>query len=130
MTLRLPTLREQQEREHQVFLQVETRLFETYVAPLITPEIVDEHRRKPIGHHSDALERVLIHLRKGHLEMAGKYILVCTKPHEEWRIAEITGTPHEPPVLTDDSYSDRHEAEHGLFLKRLEDNGLLPGEGM
>lgn len=129
MSIKLPTLQGQQQREHEVFLQVEKTLFETYVAPLINPEIVDEHRRSPIGHHSDALERVLIHLRKGHHEMAGKYILVCTKPHEEWRIAEITGNPHEPPVLLEGSYSDRYEAEHGLFLKRLADNGLLPTEG-
>jgi hypothetical protein len=69
---------------------------------------------------------VLIYLRKHHLEMEGKYILVCTKPHEEWRIATLTGQPSVPPELLPDSFPDRYEAEHGLFLKRLADAGLQP----
>jgi hypothetical protein len=126
MAVELPSLEEQVLREHDAYLQVEHHIFETDVKPRVTEEIIEEHRKRPIGKHSDELERVLIYLRKHHLEMEGKYILVCTKPHEEWRIATLSGKPGVPPELLADSFSDRYEAEHGLFLKRLADAGLSP----
>jgi hypothetical protein len=124
---RLPSLEEQNNRAHAAYRQVERYIFETEIVPRVTPEIIDEHRARPIGKHSDDLERVLTYLRKNHLEMKGKYILVCTKPHEEYRIAVITGEPDKPPVLLDDAFTDRFEAEHAIFLKRLRDHGLLDG---
>ncbi len=123
----LPTLRQQQAREAEAYRRTEDYILRHEIKPRITSEIIDEHRRQPIGKHSDQLERVLIYLRKNHLEMAGKYILVCTKPHKEWRIAEIAGDHDQAPELLEHSFSDRHEAEHALFVKRLRDNGLLDG---
>jgi hypothetical protein len=124
MVVRLPSMEEQLTREHAAYLQVERHIFETDVKPRVTQAIIDEHRQRPIGKHTDELERVLIYLRRHHLEMPGKYILVCTKPHEEWRIATLSGNPGVPPQLLGDSFPDRYEAEHGLFLKRLADSGL------
>lgn len=126
MAVILPSLEEQNARAHVAYRQVEHHIFATEVKPRVTSEIIEEHKRRPVGKHSDELERVLIYLRKHHLEMPGKYILVCTKPHEEWRIAELSGTPGVPPKLLDDKFGDRYEAEHGLFLRRLRDNGLVP----
>ena len=126
MAVQLPTLQEQTAREHASYLQVEKHILATEIRPRITEAIIAEHRERPIGKHSDELERVLIYLRKHHLEMAGKYILVCTKPHEEWRIATLSGKPGVPPELLSDAFPDRYGAEHGLFLKRLGDSGLLP----
>lgn len=125
MAVVLPSLDTQVMREHAVYRQVEDHIFATEIKPRVTPEIVEEHRRRPIGKHSDELERVLVYLRKHHLEMAGKYILVCTKPHEEWRIAELPGGPGVQPRLLEDTFRDRYEAEHGLFLKRLRSYGLF-----
>jgi hypothetical protein len=126
MAVQLPSLEDQIAREHLAYLQVERHILETDVRPRVTQAIIDEHRERPIGKHSDELERVLIYLRKHHFEMEGKYILVCTKPHEEWRIATLAGKPGVPPELLPDSFQDRYEAEHGLFIKRLADAGLLP----
>jgi hypothetical protein len=126
MAVQLPSVEEQVAREHAAYLQVEQHVLEAEVSPRVTQAIIDEHRERPIGKHSDELERVLIYLRKHHLEMPGKYILVCTKPHEEWRIATLSGMPGVPPELLPDSFPDRYEAEHALFLKRLEDAGLRP----
>lgn len=121
----LPSLDEQYAREHAVYRQVEDFILESEIKPRVTPEIIEEHRRRPIGKHSDDLQRILIYLRKHHLEMPGKYILVCTKPHEEWRIARFTDPPG-PPELLEETYNDRYEAEHALFLRRLRDHELLP----
>jgi hypothetical protein len=125
MAVELPSLDEQVLREHAAYLQVERHIFETEIEPRVTKVIVDEHRRRPIGKHSDELERVLIYLRKHHLEMQGKYILVCTKPHVEYRIGRLTGDPG-PPELLAETYPDRDQAEHAVFLKRLADAGLEP----
>jgi hypothetical protein len=126
MAVGLPSLDEQVLREHAVYLQVERHILESEIRPRVTPAIIEEHRKRPIGKHSDELERVLIYLRKHHLEMAGKYILVCTKPHAEYRIGTLTGKPG-PPDLLPETYPDRNEAEHAVILKRLADAGLLPG---
>jgi hypothetical protein len=126
MPVIVPSLAEQNARAFASYHQVETHILETEIKPRITPEIIEEHRRKPLGKHSDQLERVLVYLRKRNLELAGKYILVCTRPHEQWRVATISGRPGVPPTLLDEVYGDRYEAEHGIFLRRLTDNGLLP----
>lgn len=121
---RLPSLAHQHERTAAAESIAETIILERQIRPRVTPEIVQEHRDRPIGHHSDDLERVLLHLRTHHLTMKGKYILVCTVPHQEWRIAELTGRRNEPPVLLEETFGDRDSAEHGVFLKRLRDAGL------
>jgi len=123
--VKLPSLSEQREREFQAQKVAEDVIFERQIRPRVTPEIIKEHENQPIGHHSDDLERVLIYLRKHHGQMAGKYILVCTVPHQEWRVAQITGRRNEPPELLDEKYTDRYQAEHGIFLKRLKDAELI-----
>jgi hypothetical protein len=125
MGVELASLDEQVQREHAVYLQVERHILESEIKPRVTREIIEEHRSRPIGKHSDELERVLIYLRMHHLEMAGKYILVCTKPHEEYRIGRFSGNPG-PPELLPETYPDRNDVEHALFVRRLADAGLLP----
>ena len=45
-----------------------------YPKSLITPELVEEHRQKPLDQHSDALDRVLNYFRRG--DMADKYTIL------------------------------------------------------
>ncbi len=125
---RLPSLVQQHERTAAAEAVAEEIVFERQIKPRVTREIIDEHRERPIGHHTDDLERVLLYLRAHHLTMQNKYILVCTVPHEEWRIAELTGRRNEPPVLLDEAFNDRDSAEHGVFLRRLRDSGLWEGD--
>jgi hypothetical protein len=127
MSVVLPSFEEQNAREYSVYGQIDRHIFETVIKPRVGPEIIAEHRRRPIGKHSDDLERVLTYLRRHRWEMTGKYLLVCTKPHEEWRIGVIRGDV--PPQLLDETFHDRYGAEHAVFLKRLRDAGLLPGQG-
>ena len=115
---------DQRVRQAEVEKVVEEVLFREQIEPRVRQEIIDEHRTNPIGKHSADLEKVLIYLRSHHQMMAGKYILVCTKPHEEWRVATVSGQPNVPPELTDEKYFDRYEAEHGVFLRRLKDANL------
>jgi hypothetical protein len=106
--------------------RVERHGHETYARPRVTEAIIDEHRERPIGKHSDELERVLAYLHRRELETAGGYILVCTRPDEEWRIATLGDDLSVPPRHLSGSFPDLYEAEHALLLKRLADAGLLP----
>lgn len=88
---------------------------------MITPELIAEHQRDPLGHHSDALARVLNFFRRG--EMADKYVIHRMKPAEEkFRIMAVSGARGMPPRVVDDrEYSDIKEAYHAVFLLRVND---------
>lgn len=108
-----------------VIKDLDKQILTDYVKPRVTEEIVKEHKQKPIGKHSDELERVLIYLRKHHGQMKGKYIIVCTKPHKEWCVGELSGVRGVPPkIYRNERFNSREAAEHGVFIKRLKDLGL------
>ena len=55
-----------------------------------------------------------------------RYIIVCTQPHKEWCLGKVSGIRGVlPEVLKDQCFSSRLEAEHGVFLARLKDCGLV-----
>jgi branched-chain amino acid transport system permease protein len=87
---------------------------------LITDELIAEHAAKPLGQHSDALERVLNYFRRA--PAAGKYVIVCTKPWQEWRIGVLSGVRGVLPTLVDGpGFASEADALHGVFLRRVND---------
>lgn len=78
--------------------------------------VVDEFFRQPVGHHSPELQRVLNVFRSQPLR--GKYVLVCTVPHREWRLARLSGERGKPVTLLDDVFTDLVEAEREVFRRR------------
>jgi hypothetical protein len=102
---------------------LDAQIFEDQVKPRVTPELIDEHRRTPIGFHSLDLERVLVYMRRQ--PQAGKFVIVCTKRDEEWAIGELSGVRGSGPKIVDDErFPSLSSAEHGVFLRRLEAFGL------
>jgi len=94
------------------------------IRALVTDELVEEHARKPLGQHSDALERVLSYFRRQ--PNAGKYIIVATEPWREYRIAVLSGERGVVPgVVEDETFATEEAAMHGVFLRRLRDLGAL-----
>jgi branched-chain amino acid transport system permease protein len=92
------------------------------IRALVNAALIEEHARKPLGQHSDALERVLAYFRRQ--PHAGKYIIVATEPWQEYRIAVLSGRRGElPAILDDDTYATEEAAMHGVFLRRLRDLG-------
>ena len=82
---------------------------------LINEDLIDEHRLKPLGRHSDALERVLNFIHK-----APVFALYARKPCREFQIVRlpvIAGKPPEP--INDIVYTDEDEALHAVFLEHL-----------
>ena len=113
------------DRQLQVYADWDAKQRERIKA-LITDELIAEHAARPLGQHSDALERVLAYFRRQPQE--GKYIIVAVRPWEEYRIGALTGVRGQAARILDDSesYPTEEAAMHGVFLRRVRDlRGLL-----
>ena len=78
-----------------------------------------EFLSRPVGHHSAGLQRIL-NLFRGE-PLKGKYALVCTRPHEEWQLAILSGERGTPVTLVKGkTYRDLEEAERDVFRLRWE----------
>ncbi len=92
-----------------------------HLKSLITPELIEEHRQKPLGQHSDALDRVLNYFRRG--DMADKYaILRRADNFDSYNVVALSGVRGVPPRIVDDRiYHSIDEAYHAVFLLRVND---------
>lgn len=92
-----------------------------HLRTLVSPDVIEEHRRKPMGLHSDALSRLLNYFRRGGL--AGKYGLLKTDPDcEEYRIVIFSGRRGAPSEIDmSETFGSRDEGYHGVFLRRIAD---------
>jgi hypothetical protein len=106
----------------------------TYVLPLLTDaesrnQLIAEHRANPVGtpprngrapiEHSKELRTVLDKLRRQ--PMAGKYLSVCKRPFEDYRIGICSGVRGEPVEVLEARFSSEEACEHAIFLKRIAD---------
>jgi len=94
------------------------------VRALLTDELVEEHRRNPRGHHSNALDRVLRFFRV--TPIPGKEIVIESVPFEEYRIGVMTDVPGRPAEVLPEIYGSYEETLHAVFLRRV---ARLRGEG-
>jgi branched-chain amino acid transport system permease protein len=88
----------------------------------ITPELIAEHQAKPLGQHSDALDRLLNYFRRE--EMPDKYAILQVGPMKScsYRVMALSGHAGHPPRLVDDKlYPTLNEAYHAVFLLRVND---------
>jgi hypothetical protein len=91
-----------------------------YLKDLITPEIIEEHRRQPLGQHSEALERVLLYFRRAKME--DKYALHRGGGAGSYKIIAFSGVRGVSPRLVDDrEFTTLDEAYHAVFMRRVHD---------
>jgi hypothetical protein len=79
-------------------------------------ELVAEFRAKTTGQHSPALQRLINRIRSE--PMTGKLALLCTKPHEEWRLVQMNGRG-KPMTLLDGVFDNLNDAEWTIFKLRM-----------
>jgi hypothetical protein len=80
-------------------------------------QVVAEFDKSPIGHHSPGLQRVLNVFRGEATE--SKYVLICTKPHKEWVLGQLTGERGKPvKILKDQVFTNVADAEREIFRRR------------
>jgi hypothetical protein len=82
-----------------------------------------------IHQHMD-LAKVLVRMRAMQPgAFGGKYVVICTKPDEEWRIGRLSGIRGVPPSFVNDKvYNDENEIQHDIFLMRLDQYPERDGE--
>lgn len=91
-----------------------------FLKRLVTPEVIDEHRRAPQGQHSEALERLLIYFRNQ--PQPDKYAITALQSIVGYRIVALSGHRGVAPrVVEDKIYKSPVEAYHGVFLRRVQD---------
>lgn len=106
----------------------------TYVMPLLFDDesrrrLIAEHRNSPVGappkngrpavEHSHELRTVLDKMRRH--PMAGKYVSVCLRMFEEYKIGISSGVRGKPVETFEEVYSSEEACEHAIFLKRISD---------
>jgi branched-chain amino acid transport system permease protein len=90
---------------------------------LVTPSLLEEHRRNPVGHHSPALGVVLTALRQ--VPTRGKLALLAIEPGRQWMIIRLSGEQGVDHDLSDPArYSNENDALHEVFLRRLGEAGI------
>ena len=94
------------------------------ICSLVTDELIEEHRRSPRGHHSDALDRVLRFFRVA--PIPGKEIVIESVPFQTYHVGVMTGVPGRPAEVLPEAYGSYEETLHAIFLRRV---ARLRGEG-
>src|SRR5260370_11806549 len=84
------------DRDKIAFARWDRRMRESF-RPLLTKKIISEHKRDPVGIHSDALDRVLNYFRRPNL--LPHYVIVSTRPFKQLRGAPRARGPPPPPAF-------------------------------
>lgn len=91
-----------------------------HLKTLITPEVIEEHRLKPKGQHSDPLMRLLAYFRMQ--SVVNKYALRSDETLARYSLIALSGVRGVAPRSVDDkTYPTLPEAVHAVFLKRCQD---------
>ena len=91
-----------------------------YLKTLISSELIEEHKRSPLGQHSEPLERLLLYFRRQPL--VDKYAIEVIEPFKAYRIVALSGHRGVAPRIVEDKvYASQDEAYHGVFMRRVQD---------
>ncbi|MBT8113041.1 MAG: branched-chain amino acid ABC transporter permease [Gammaproteobacteria bacterium] len=91
-----------------------------YLKNLVCDEIIDEHKNKPLGQHSEALERLLLYFRR--VPQNDKYAIKRDENSNTFKIVAFSGVRGMSPRLDEDKeYNTIEDAYHGVFVRRVYD---------
>ncbi len=89
-------------------------------------DVIEEFNTKPVGHHSPALQRVLNVIRGQ--SVRDKYVLICTKPHREWTLGQLTGERGKPVrIFKEQVFTSVADAEREIFRRRWKQHTDMQG---
>lgn len=106
------------DRQAEYFTAFDDRIRAT-LRSLVSDDIVEEHRLKPLGQHSDALDRLLNYFRRG--GMAGKLgLLQEDRDKQLYKIVRFSGARGVlSTVEHDEVYPSLKDGYHAIFLRRI-----------
>ncbi len=89
-----------------------------YLRTVICDEIIEEHRKSPLGQHTEPLERLLMYFR--HAPQRDKYVVKRDGKSGKFRIAQLSGNRDAPlSGVNDREYAAAEETYHEIFLLRV-----------
>lgn len=104
----------------EVYRAFHGRMQERYLRTLVSDEVIEEHRARPLGQHSEPLERLLHYFREQ--PMAGKYAVLHERDSGSFRIVALSGVRGVAPApVGEERFATAEAAYHGLFLRRIEE---------
>lgn len=95
------------------------------IARMITPEVIEAHKRDPRGTggaHSRELGEVLRYIRN--IPSDGKTFIYAVKPFHEYRLARMAGAGGTTQLIGNEIFKAEGDAAHAVFLSRLGELGL------
>ena len=91
-----------------------------FLKTLVTDEVIEEFKNKPLGQHSEALERLLTYFRRQ--PMVDKYAIKCVEPFKAYQGVALSGIAGVAPRTVEDKvYTSREDAYIGVFTRRIQD---------
>ena len=83
-------------------------------------DLAEAFLENPRGPHSPELQR-LVNALRFERDMAGKYVVVNTKPHAEWTLAQLPPARGMPMTMHHDRvFTSLDDAERAIFKLRWE----------
>ncbi|MEI7992746.1 MAG: hypothetical protein WCH93_09990 [Actinomycetota bacterium] len=113
------TMRTDLAKQNAITLETKRHMWRERIAPLITDELIEEHRRNPIGLHSAALDAVLYFVRSDPTPHLPRLVVIIVTPAQEWAIGEHSRQKGVPILVRPAIYTSIEEIEHAIFLERL-----------
>jgi branched-chain amino acid transport system permease protein len=116
----LPEEATEEDNKDYVYYRRFDKMQRDYLKTLVSDEVIEEHRRKPLGQHSEALERLLYYFRR--VPQVDKYAIECVEPFKAYRIVALSGERGVAPRAVEDRiYETPEDAYHGVFKRRVQD---------
>ncbi len=116
----LPEEATETEDKDQIFYRRFDKMQRDFLKRLVSDDVIEEHRTRPLGQHSEALDRLLIYFRRqGQVD---KYAILVKEEFKAYSIVGLSGHRGTAPRLVEDrSYASPEEAYHALFMRRVQD---------
>lgn len=95
------------------------RMTRIYLLGVVNDEIIAEHRRRPTGHHSEPLARLLAWCQRRPLS---EQYAVKAEADGSFRIVSMTGRRGVPPTyIGEERFASLEGARHGVLLRHISD---------
>lgn len=95
------------------------RFTRAYLLAVLSDALIEEHRVKPEGHHSEPLTRLLNWCQ---MRPLNEQYVVLAESSGRYRVVRLSGQRRVPPApVGTDSYATVREARHAAFLNHIKD---------
>lgn len=102
-----------------VYRQFFEKMQRAFLKTLVCDDVIEEHKRQPLGQHSEPLERLLLYFRRA--PQKDKYAVRRDHVAKVYRIVRLPGDRESAQRITEEEggYSTPEEAYHEVFVRRV-----------